>query len=473
MINSNNQIKAIISIIFSFILSFCTFGGMTAIANTDDVVTAYESRNILDDLTGSTVGGVPFDLNDWEFGSGSPQIICLNEFCFSTDSTKQNDFGLYIYLFNPKGFDLATDENNLTLGTSGGSYVKYNLKFLNRSETEDYEGMFYKFKIELSSSQKQRIINSFIQSTRQYTISELELFVGGALTAYPISATYTYSGYANGYGDGTLSCTVSKFDKGLELEVTQTVYRPQGDYYNGEQSQLNSCFFTVPEKYFAHYGDLYKVLCEWYEYTTKPILVTSDRTLYDYLDSIHGGDIKALSSALDIVISLNGNSDQSWFGTKATGKGWASTIDLSPSYTWADGKVNLNTATYDYNKRFTSFAGAIYTDGAAYNQFSVSARQVEELLLNNSAYLGGEKYVGKYSEYLFNATAVDVNHAAGYSRKEITKTSMTDIFSTYTHKTLIQEILGGYDVEKDFASIPAMHIVTSDDLSGTDAQVAA
>ena len=96
-------------------------GFLSAFAATD-VQTAYENTNVLDNLEGSTIGGKEFDIADYPHNdSGKPQIISLVEFCYSYYADKQEDFGLYVYVYNPQdiALDMGTGTKfSLHMGTS-------------------------------------------------------------------------------------------------------------------------------------------------------------------------------------------------------------------------------------------------------------------------------------------------------------------------------------------------------------------
>ena len=157
-----------------------------------DVQTAYENTNVLDNLEGSTIGGKEFDIADYPHSdSGVPQIISLVEFCYSYYADRQEDFGLYIYVYNPQdiAFDMATDRNKIQL-TYGDkqSYSKYTLEFLNYSEQAGYEGRFYKFRIDLSDAERLDILNTVDDNGRVYKISGIELSYKGNVTEYVLRA---------------------------------------------------------------------------------------------------------------------------------------------------------------------------------------------------------------------------------------------------------------------------------------------
>ena len=279
-------------------------GNLSAFAATD-VQTAYENTNVLDNLDGAIIGGKAFDIADYPHNDeGRPQVISLVEFCYSYYADKQGDFGLYVYVYNPQdiAFDMATDRNKVQL-TYGNkqSYSKYTLDFLNYSEKAGYEGRFYKFKVRLSDSERKDILDMVNDDGRVYKISGIELSYKGTVTEYPCGQTYTYSGYAEGYGSelaagDTLSCTVDGFDKYLTLDVHSTYYRPEGT--NGEayeRDTLHSVYFSVPNEIIAEYGEMTAVHATWLNARTSPIFVTGNKDVYNAVhpyvgQTVDGGD---------------------------------------------------------------------------------------------------------------------------------------------------------------------------------------
>lgn len=103
---------------------------------------------------------------------------------------------------------------------------------------------------------------------------------------YDVSRSYTYTGYAAGYNDNdisTLECSISELDT-ISLNVKDTFFRTQSsELGQGHQNQLNSVYFSVPNKYINDYGKLQEIKCEWYEYKTQPIFVTSDMEMCNYM----------------------------------------------------------------------------------------------------------------------------------------------------------------------------------------------
>ena len=264
-------------------------GNLSAYASTD-IQTAYENTDVLENLEGATIGGKTFDLADYPHNSdGKPQMISFVEFCYSYYADKQFDYGLYVYVYNPQdiAFDMATDRNKIQFSYDDAGYSKYTLEFLNYSKKAGYEGRFYKFKVKLSDSQREAILKGIDENERVYKISGIEISVKGTVTEYTCAQTYTYTGFAEGYGSelaqgDTLSCKVDGFDKYLTLDVKSTYYRPKGT--NGEayeRDTLHSVYFSVPNDIIEEYGEMTAVHATWLNAFTNPIFVTGNEDIYN------------------------------------------------------------------------------------------------------------------------------------------------------------------------------------------------
>ena len=61
----------------------------------------YEQTDVMDDLKSSTIGGEPFDLKKYGFNAfKETQVLSLVEYCYSFYQNMQDNYGLYIYLYN-------------------------------------------------------------------------------------------------------------------------------------------------------------------------------------------------------------------------------------------------------------------------------------------------------------------------------------------------------------------------------------
>ena len=257
---------------------------------------SFDNTQVLDDLLPATVGGKPFDIRDYPFDeNGEVQVISLIEYCYSYKANQRDNYGLYIYVYNPKGLNLSTDSkrNKIQMATSynkdgkPSAYEKFSLEFCSKVESGDYKNLFYKYKVidrKVNGTTFDQRVNS---NERRYDISGIELTVHGSGTAteYHVGTTYRFTGYAAGYGqnandESTLRCEIEKLET-ISLSVKHTFYRSKTSTLGaGHQNQLDTVYFTVPKSYIEEYGKLQRIKAEWYEYKTKDILVTSNAAFY-------------------------------------------------------------------------------------------------------------------------------------------------------------------------------------------------
>lgn len=121
----------------------------------------------------------------------------------------------------------------------------------------------------LTDGQRTAILHELEENNRIYKISSIELSVKNKVTDYACGQTYTYKGYALGYGSelahsDTLSCKVDGFDKYLSLDVRSTYYRPKGTYDDGyTRDTLHSVYFSVPNAIIDEYGEMTAVHATW------------------------------------------------------------------------------------------------------------------------------------------------------------------------------------------------------------------
>lgn len=283
---------AVVILITSFVGGGARFARA---ATTTSAVEAFEAQNVWEDLHDATIDGEGIDLTLYNFDEHkSVQLISFVEFCYSFRSDKQNNYGLYIYVYNPRGYDWTATtywaQNKIQLRTGGNSsanFEKYRLQYLNKSEESGYEGLFYKFKIVLSGTQRSNILASLNSNSRIYEISGIELYSSSYnATEYDVSNIYTYTGFAKGYGaEGVESDSLNCKSSGLvtlTLDVHSAVYRPEGTNGKNEYTQdsLHSVYFSVPNKILDEYDGLSAVHATWLNARTTPIYVTGNNAVY-------------------------------------------------------------------------------------------------------------------------------------------------------------------------------------------------
>lgn len=300
----------------------------------------FENQNVLEDLKGSTIEGEAFDLTKYNFDDGKAmKLMTLAEFCYSFKEEKQKDYGLYAYVYNPQGkaFNFDSEKNEITIragGEASASFTQYRLKFLNQSTQAGYEGLFIKFRVELSESQKQDVLKKLTSGGRVYEVGEVQLMKTDKDFEVASGAKYTYTGYAEGYGSetaegDTLSCKVDGGLLTLSLDVHSTAYRPEGSNGKDEftQDSLHSVYFSVPNEMIAEYGDMVQIHAKWLNATLKPGLVTGNREIYEKLLPIAAHNIpfadieKYKQQGIDFPYMYLGNSQYKPNGSITGGAG--------------------------------------------------------------------------------------------------------------------------------------------------------
>ena len=443
-------------------------GNLSASA-ASEMQTAFEESNVLDDLTGGTVGGKKFSLADYPHNSdGKPQIISFTEFCYSYYAEKQGDYGLYVYVYNPQdiAFDMQTSRNQiqLTYGNKA-SYAKYPLIFCNYSTQAGYEGRFFKFRVNLTESEKEDILQTVKPDARVYKVSGIELSYKGQVTDYPCAQSYTYTGFSEGYGSelatsDTLSCRVNGFEKYLTLNVHSTYYRPEGT--NGKndytQDSLHSVYFAIPRSVVSEYGKMTAVHATWLDATLAPVLVTGSKEAYDAISPYLGQSIGTNTEGLEHAYAGSANyTVTSWAGVTAL-YGWdcAYTFNLPRDWSTIGGAVSNKTAREVSPLYWLAYAGE-GTDSA--DGYVLSSEEIEERLKEYTQKYGGTLVNDRYSRVLFDTVAdsfteVNIQADEEYSlTNEVLGSSWWDKLWSITYPSTFDGIKAIYEVtESDFKS---------------------
>ncbi len=427
----------------------------------------FERQNVLDDLNGATVNGEKFELMNYPYNaSGTPQILSFIEFCYGATPEKQVDYGLYIYVYNPSkiAFNLKSTNNRLQMRTGGNSSASfsngYKLKFLN----SDDNGLFLKFKVDLTSIQKSGILNRVQSSERVYEVSGFELMIEKNIEEYSVGITYKYSGYVKGYAplssqDGTLNCISDGGMLTLSPQVRSTAYRPEGT--NGspfKQDTLHSVYFSIPNKILEKYGEMTKVHAKWLNAYTAPIFVTGNKGYYDKF-------FEQIGKEAGGKYAFHTNSDGIYIG----GHYFA---NYSHGYNFSGNKVANEISKLHY---------VFYAENGNADNYTVPA---EELVGDKSKGVKGwfETYTENYSSD--NVTLVDERFDSvlfekvddKYTEKTISESDedfkLTGI--KYSSKSLWQKIYG-LSAEIEYTneySISPMQKVTLEDISSIDDKTA-
>lgn len=306
--------KQILMAVIGLILILLSFCLSNAIVYAEENPTLkFEELNLIDELNsidGFKWSDYPYNVSDNE--NVKPQIFNVVEYCYSIYADKRTNYGLYLYFYNPRNtnFDTSSKQNTVTLGVKydGGInkgkptlYEKFDLKFISKVESGNYANLFYKFKVvdHKSKHDDKKIEERVNSAERKYDISEFELLEKDQQLAksYTIGASYTFTGYAKGYEPDTdvesnLRWEVEKIET-IEItgeDIGHSSYVMPTNNENGinHYDQIHSVYFSVPNEIYEKYGNLQKVMFKTYEYKTKPIIVTKDSELADWLKSRRG-----------------------------------------------------------------------------------------------------------------------------------------------------------------------------------------
>lgn len=284
--------------VFSFVIA--PFGSSYTYTARAESVAEFELNNVLDDLENSRINGEEFTLKNYNFDiTKNTQVISFLEYGYSFYESLQGNFGLYFYVYNPKGLKFVPNSslNSITFKIGEDDTLKYEknrVSVLNYSQG-DYNGLFYKVKVVLTDKQKQDILNKLNSTERVYCVSEIELLEEGKTnaTSFAAESIYKFSGYMSGYGsditaENTLKCNNEHLET-LHLEPKVTVYRPEGT--NGKdftQDSLHSVYFAVPNKFIESYGEMTAVHATWLNAVLKPALVTGNQAAYGAIKNCLG-----------------------------------------------------------------------------------------------------------------------------------------------------------------------------------------
>lgn len=459
---------------------------------------SYDKTNVLDDLQSSSVNGEPFDIKDYPFDeSREVQIINFVEYCYSYKANMRGNYGLYVYVYNPKGLNLDADskQNKIQMATSynadgtPNSYTKFNLQFCSKVEDGNYKNLFYKFKVvdkEVNGKTFSERVNS---NERRYDISGIELLTYGSknATEYGVGGTYTFTGYAQGYGPdenakSNLFCVVEDLET-LELTVHHTNFRTNvsslgADHYN----EVNTVYFAVPERVFETYGNLQKIRAEWWEYKTKMAAITSNydyyqNTLLKYIGTYTG----EYNSSVDNFL-YSGYSGQSGTGYAIHNFDWTYNKNLDTqssllmTQTYFSKKVSdiLPYAFYSPAVSVDSVFSFLYSDPIAGD---VDSTQVQEWIYNYSNNLGNG-YIDcngrQISKDLFE-DSVDEGRTMGYNDKTIDLSDTFDLNSYDSNHSWWDKLWDyGFSwpaTDGDYKNVAPIYEVKASDLTGSDSDI--
>ena len=468
-----NKIYVVLLALLMLISSFFSMGFTSARADSDTV--KFDETNVMDDLRSSK----NFNILSYPFYvSEKPEMYIMNvvEYCYSFDVQKQGNYGLYLYIYNPNGrnIDISEGVNKVEMAAGYDAdgipncYEKFDLKFCSKSEEEFYKGLFYKFKVvDHKSLDGKTILQRVKSSARRYDISGIEILEQGKTlpVEYGVGGTYTFTGYAEGYGalvtENSLTCEVKELET-IQLEVHKTNFRT-GEYQTNHRHDLTSVYFSVPQRFFDDYGNLQKIKAEWYEYETNPIAVTSNTSLYNSLNEQIGKN----TTTNDMPISLY--------------SGYQQLVGSNGHYNSYNFGYNVYGEVHD---RIDTLYYVFSTNGAAISQYTLSASRLQSYIENyNKTFVNGTINIpGKnISADLFNqdldANRKSVAYVGNDIHHKLVNIDANDEFDMLNYqesnsgwKRFFAGLfgLGPSEVSESYKGISPIHIVTDEERNGSN-----
>ena len=369
-----------------------TAGSVLSVSADDMTVIDFDGTSIYDDLQDVDITQYPKD------ESGRHEVIRFMEYCYSARPFLAEEYGLYLYVYNPTENAVKTGSVNNVANmaveySANGEPTSYeNVSLLCLDQTEN--NRFYKFKVIDSASFLSRVQTyaAAHEGKRRYDIAGVQLVYAdgtvGELESKDekVAKTYYYTGFAAGCGndsgaESTLKCEIDDLVT-LSLDVHPTYYRPEGT--NGTNSYTKDClysvYFSVPNRTLALYDRLSGVSCSWIKALTNWIFITGNKTIYDQIfDYIGVTEFNGLST---LPYGFVGKSVE---GTEIVGYNYPNetkeTIDPLTYCFYAEGGDNaadsyvLESETLlkwmeNYYTRFANDEEYMIVDGAAYTRFS-------------------------------------------------------------------------------------------------------
>ena len=163
----------------------------------------FDNTSVENDLADLDIERIEAEYNDMA-------IIEFVEYCYSDNVFRQGNYGLYLYVYNPERKELSMRDgvNFVNMAVSyndkgePSNFENRSLQYLGRTSGE-YEKLFYKFKVK-DAAEFLPVQKEYSKSygKRRYDLAGLQLRIMGeaASSDYDVSCTYSYTGYAKGYG---------------------------------------------------------------------------------------------------------------------------------------------------------------------------------------------------------------------------------------------------------------------------------
>lgn len=451
-------LQRILTLLFSIVFPLSLFSATVkgAVADAGNVA-GFEGTTVIQDLTGSVINGKEFNLDDFGEKKGNIELLTFAEFGYNFYSDKQQDYGLYFYLYNPEKLEISDSKfNKISMAVGAGntqSYSHYHIKRLN-----DYKNLLIKFKVDLTEEEKKDILSNVSKEERVYKTGEIEfVFKGNSKAeAKPLPGRFTFTGFSKGYGqfsseESTLK-SVRSGNETLNLNVHPTYYRP--DWTNGKneftQDTLHSVYFAVPKEVIKERGDMTAVHAKWLDAVLAPGLVTGNQEAYRAISEVLGIE----KPELDYLYAGN-------YRLEVVDKYYTCAIaDLAFPYASAGSNYGL----YSADRLIDTLYMLFNSETVPADEYTLPSEEIEKVLRSSVENYGGELVLDRYASCMFESVA-----------KEFTEVNLTveDTFSLTNIQ--INENWWGKQWETNyseaFKDINVIVEVKEEDFNGTPEEV--
>ena len=266
-------------------------------ASADDDTAQFEQTNVMDDLENSTVDEKAFDVRDYAFdNSEEAQILMLVEYCYSFYANLQENFGLYLYVWNPQGlkfdtvFVIEDDDLHQTFyrpsGNVSGSFFKqdtlHTVYFSVPNELIEKYGRLAVIRVQWLEA----VLSPFFITGNQDVYNALQSYFGQTM------GEYNEEGFEYGILGGYEERTTSLGELITTHRTAELAYNPWYRYLESADRQLERICLAYNSGEETDSADTYRVggetlldrMKEYSRSSTDKVLGTYARELFSSVD---------------------------------------------------------------------------------------------------------------------------------------------------------------------------------------------
>lgn len=398
----------LVLLIISLLIPLTAFNIPSVAHAADGAAVNFDSTDVMDDLEGSALNGVPFDVADYPYDKeGELQVLGFVEYCYSEYENLRGNYGLYLYIYNPALLDIATGtgSNRIEMATEFSEdgtptvYNKFALQFCGVSDGVE-ANRFWKFKIADSAY----FLDKVSVNARSYYVSGVEVqpYGSGNASEIAVATQYIFTGFAKGYSQESEDKSTLKGSAEMMETVKinglldrQTVYRTDMSNPNiTSHNQVNGVYFALDDELVERYGKLQRIKAEWWEYRTTPIIVTNNQDIANAIDEWAGVLMGTYNPSLSYGISTGYYYHSNPGFTSVVNYSWTYNMNLNNSGT-------IYTTAYESDEICETLAWILYENASSLdNNYNVDSSKLVEFM---------EAYDDRYPNRVINDDGVKYN----------------------------------------------------------------